>query len=374
MLKTEHYGSPGGKGMVMLLAPGLFEHGGIQTYMRQTLTVLSDYAGARGAEVRCISLADASAVAPGGVQVVGCHRRKWRFALSAFRVAFRQRPSLVIVGHVGLGPVALVLSLIRLIRSYVIVLYGVDAWRRLNRLDQWAARRAAAIVAVSRYTALRFGRTNAIDPARIDIIAPCMEVTDRGTRQPAQDSDHSLRVLTVSRLVSGDRDKGVDKLLKAIRRANDSGTAIDLTIVGDGDDLGRLQRLSTQLALDNHVRYTGSISSEELDSLYQSCDVFALPSRMEGFGIVFIEAMGWGKPCVGGNHGGTPEIIEDGVDGCLVEHGDVDGLASTLVRLARDTAGRTAMGACALAKAQSKYSFGHMRRAWGSVFDKVYTA
>lgn len=83
-----------------------------------------------------------------------------------------------------------------------------------------------------------------------------------------------------------------------------------------------------------------------------------MPSRGEGFGLVFIEAMARGKPVIGGAHGGTPEIIEDGINGYLVRYGDVEQLADRLQRLISNDSLRREMGAQAFAKVRREFTFG----------------
>ena len=79
-----------------------------------------------------------------------------------------------------------------------------------------------------------------------------------------------------------------------------------------------------------HVHFVSKFSYAELASCYAACDVFALPSSGEGFGLVYLEAMAFGKPVIGGAHGGAPEVIQDGLTGYLVQHGDASQLATCI--------------------------------------------
>jgi glycosyltransferase involved in cell wall biosynthesis len=90
---------------------------------------------------------------------------------------------------------------------------------------------------------------------------------------------------------------------------------------------------------------------------YAHCNVFALPSRGEGFGLVFLEAMAHGKPVIGGAHGGTPDVVEDGVTGLLVPHGDVALLSGALESLLTDPARASAMGERGRESVQTAYTF-----------------
>jgi glycosyltransferase involved in cell wall biosynthesis len=94
-----------------------------------------------------------------------------------------------------------------------------------------------------------------------------------------------------------------------------------------------------------------------LVSAYDACDVFALPSRGEGFGLVFLEAMSRAKPVIGGAHGGIPDVIDDGVTGYLVQHGDLTQLADRLKTLLTDEPLRRSMGQRALERVRQDFTF-----------------
>ena len=72
------------------------------------------------------------------------------------------------------------------------------------------------------------------------------------------------------------------------------------------------------------------LTDSELAACYAAAEVFALPSRGEGFGLVYLEAMARGKPVIGGAHGGAPEVIQDGVTGYVVQHGDTLQLVTSI--------------------------------------------
>jgi glycosyltransferase involved in cell wall biosynthesis len=130
-----------------------------------------------------------------------------------------------------------------------------------------------------------------------------------------------------------------------------------LVAVGGGSDLPRLTQLAQQSGVTKHIHFLQALKHEELLAAYNSCDIFALPSGGEGFGLVFLEAMAHGKPVVGGAQGGTPDIIEDGFCGYLVQHGDVPQLTARLGQLLTDKQLRQRMGANALQRVRLNYTF-----------------
>jgi hypothetical protein len=113
------------------------------------------------------------------------------------------------------------------------------------------------------------------------------------------------------------------------------------------------------------------MSPDGLPSAYDHCEVFAMPSRGEGFGLVFIEAMFRGRPVIGGAHGGTPEIIDDGINGFLVPHGDAAQLVDRLKRLLASDSVRREMGAQALAKVRRDFTFARFSSELAEILNEL---
>jgi glycosyltransferase involved in cell wall biosynthesis len=113
------------------------------------------------------------------------------------------------------------------------------------------------------------------------------------------------------------------------------------------------------------------LESETLAACYAHCDVFALPSRGEGFGMVFLEAMACGKPTIGGAHGGVPDIIDDGETGILVAHGDVERLAQAIEFILADPNRGAAMGLRGRERVASEFSFARFQTSLLAVLDEV---
>ena len=132
-------------------------------------------------------------------------------------------------------------------------------------------------------------------------------------------------------------------------------------IVGDGDYRPYLQELADEMGVSDQVLFVGEKSDDDLKAYYRNADVFAMPSRQEGFGIVFLEAMAFGKPVIGGNHGGTPEVVIDRETGFLVDYGDVDAVASCIIRLLSDQELCTRMGEAGQRRVEENYTFEHFR-------------
>ena len=367
---------------VALLASELYStHGGVQAYGRCLAEILSAYNDSHRGALDCVSLLDERPVEsrhrqPLAYRTFYASRGiKLRFARQALMLGYRSKPGRLVIGHLGLAPVGWVLKRAGFTRSYVVVLHGIEAWQRVDWSDRVAIRDASAVVTTTQFTALEFCRHNEVPFRRMRIIPLAVSESAIEESGPVQASHGDpLRVLTVTRMTLADGYKGVDTLIDAVGRVKARNIGITLEIVGTGDEVPRLKRRAEGLNLNGAVTFAGAVPDEELGRSYRACDVFALPSAGEGFGIVFLEAMRYGKPCIGGNHGGTPEVISHGNTGYLVRHGDVESLSRCLTTLAASPELRLAMGQKAAHAVRTRYLFTHMQSAWFSLLDELAQA
>lgn len=163
-------------------------------------------------------------------------------------------------------------------------------------------------------------------------------------------------LLSVSRLL---KDKGIDDCIKAVKRLILKGKKVKYIIVGSGEYGQCLKLLVKELNLNSTVMFTGELNHFELVNYYDVCDLFLLPSKrgfMESFGRVFIEAGARGKPSIGCNEGGMPEVIDDMVSGFLVEPGDIEQIIAKIEDTIENPERTFLMGLNAREKVRKKYS------------------
>ena len=141
-------------------------------------------------------------------------------------------------------------------------------------------------------------------------------------------------ILVVTRLLAADRYKGVQTIIEAMPAVRAAIPAAQLRIVGRGDDLPRLRGIAAQLGVTDTVTFTGFVEDAQLQRELDECRLFALPSRKEGFGLVFLEAMARSRPCLGARAGGVPEVISE-ESGVLIEYGDIPGIAAACIAALR---------------------------------------
>jgi glycosyltransferase involved in cell wall biosynthesis/GT2 family glycosyltransferase len=191
---------------------------------------------------------------------------------------------------------------------------------------------------------------------------------------PAQSGE--TRLLFVGRL---EARKGIDVLLEAIPGVLEKYPEAVLDIVGD-DTIARpdgktykgeflKRRLAPHLA--SRVHFHGRVEEDALRRFYQQCDVFVAPSRYESFGLVFLEAMVFGKPVIAGDAGGGPEVVTHGETGLLVAPGDAGELHKALDTLLADPALRQRLGEAARRDYEARFTDGVMVRDFLEVFGRM---
>ena len=154
----------------------------------------------------------------------------------------------------------------------------------------------------------------------------------------------NLGVLSVGNLIP---IKGHELLIRAIASLAAEFPAIALEIVGDGAERSRLQAVAGELQIANRVRFLGRQSRQQVAEAMRRCSVFALPSRYEGLGCVYLEAMAVGKAVIGCRGQGIAEVIVHGSNGFLVGPDNEKELTVALAMLLRDKALRGRLGTAA---------------------------
>ena len=168
-------------------------------------------------------------------------------------------------------------------------------------------------------------------------------------------------LLTVCRLV---RRKGIDVVLRALPEIRNAIPNVVYLIAGTGPDRDRLQALAADLGVLDCVQFLGYVPDEELNEVYNLCDVFVMPSHhcppeVEGFGLVFLEAGAAGKPCIGTIAGGISDAIREGETGRLTVPNDERSLAVELMELLSQSALAQRLGGTACMYVNSHCGWEH---------------
>lgn len=234
---------------------------------------------------------------------------------------------------------------------YVVSVHGLDAFsteqvkgragqwcRRISQRVYRSARRVICISEHVREQVLeRTGRScrtsvvfNGVDP---EIFSPSIEPP---SAEPL--------VLSVGNLIPV---KGHELLIRAVASLVPEFNALTLEIIGEGPEHSRLQALAERLQITGRVRFFGRQSRHQVAAAMRRCTVFALPSRYEALGCVYLEAMAVGKPVIGCRGQGIAEIVEHGCNGFLVGPDNEKELTLALGMLLRDAGRRHNLGIAA---------------------------
>lgn len=184
--------------------------------------------------------------------------------------------------------------------------------------------RADRVLPVSQYLADRITAHNI--KANITVVPNAID-TELFRYKPhtmSREPIASLRALAVGSLLP---IKGMDLLVEAADRLRSGGSKLEIMIVGEGEERGRLERRIRDLGLEAQVKLPGILRKPELAALMQQSDFFISPSRGETFAVALVEAMATGLPAVATDVGATPEVMNE-TRGILVAPEDPEALAS----------------------------------------------
>jgi phosphatidylinositol alpha-1,6-mannosyltransferase len=352
--------------MIVGLFPDLIPLGGVQLAGRHTAAVLARLSAQRGWESQFLSLNDSAGehelnVAGVPVRFTGFGRSKRRFAARA--VALARDARIVVAAHPHLAVPASGMRARSKKFCLLVQAHGIEVWEPMSALRRVCLRRADVVTAPSRYTAAKLREIQRLPEAKIRILPwgmdpTFLELAERASEFALPPGIPSARyVLAVGRWSSAERYKGFDTLIRVLPELLRDAPDLHLVFAGDGDDRPSLEALAKNMRIEQRVHFVSGLSRQQLVACYAGAEVFALPSSGEGFGFVFLEAMALGKAAVGGNHGGIPDIIEEGITGFLVEHGDEKELGAKLSLLLSDRALREEMGRRGRDRVMQKFAF-----------------
>ena len=253
---------------------------------------------------------------------------KLRFGFELASAQMLDRPAWVLFAHLGLARAERYLPASSR-APYGVFLHGIECWEPLPARDLDLLAGASVRIANSAFTARKAREAN----PSLGSISVCPLALGALPRLAAASSRIPGRVLVVGRLSATERYKGHEALFDAWPAVRARVPAATLVIVGDGDDRQRLEQLARARGLDGAVEFRGFVTREALDDEYSRASLFAMPSRGEGFGLVYLEAMAHGLACVGSTADAAAEVIVPGQTGVLADPADAESLSRHLIDL-----------------------------------------
>lgn len=360
--------TPGLPRSILLATAGLYTGGGIASVSRCIARILGEEQQAgRLAAFDSLSLADDPAGLRPSAQGIHRHARgsQARFAVLLWRSIAHRHYDLVLFDHAGLAR-AIHLPLPSSFRpAYAVFAHGGELAAVTSGRRKAAFEAAQLILTNSEFTACHVrGRFPSLQ-RRVHPVPLCIDpdLIDLWENDPrSEPARREPAVLIVGRLWSSERGKGHDALLAALPAVRARVPDAELWIVGSGDDASRLDAVARERGVAGAVRFLGGVSNRELGRLYRSASVFAMPSRQEGFGLVYAEAMWHGLPCIGSTLDAAGEVLTDGTTGFLVPYDAPEPLSDAIVSLLSDTELAGRMGRAAAAAARERFTYARFRR------------
>jgi phosphatidyl-myo-inositol dimannoside synthase len=364
--------------MIIGLFTELANVGGVQLAGRQTAAALAKIGEKRGWPCVFLSLNDK----PGEQQLHtantrfsfrGFGRRKAQFVIQAMRLA-RHKPQLVFAAHPNLAPTALLMKMIARNVPTIVGAHGIEIWQPLPFIRRTAFCRADLVMVPSAYTLEKTVQSQGLPPAKMRKIpwpldTEFLALSESPANLPLPPFfPHGTVVFSVGRWSSAERYKGADILIRAVAQLSSNFPELQLVLAGPGDDIDRLRSEAQDCGIAERVHFFPSISRKELAALYSCADIFALPSTGEGFGLVFLEAMAFGKAIIGANVGGIPDVVQHECEGLLVAP-TVEAVSSALRRLLSDPALRKQLGIHGQDRVLTEFSFSRFEEQLNSAID-----
>lgn len=262
-------------------------------------------------------------------------------------------------------------------RPYAVMLHGIEAWDPTLEPERLAAIREARVrIAISQHTAKRVASAYpSLPPIETCLLGllPDEEHPDRVPGDTRVDyGPHAIVI--VGRMSNAERYKGHDQLILALPRILAEVPDASLVMVGRGDDVERLHAKAAAVGVSRHVHFTGFLPDAAVRAVLRHAAIFAMPSRGEGFGLVYLQAMRAGIPCLGSRDDAAGDVIVDGETGLLVPEQDPDAIAGALARLLTDDAMRRRFGEAGKRRFENLFTYPRFRARLAGVLSRAFPA
>lgn len=177
-------------------------------------------------------------------------------------------------------------------------------------------------------------------------------------------------VLFTGRLAS---NKGLIHLVETMPKVLEDHPDTTFVVIGEDEGMrSEIKNRASRLGVEEHLKIIDYIEDYSVfKASYSAADVFFLPSEYEAFGIVLLEAMMCGTPCVATRVGGVPEVVSDGETGYLCDYGDTGDFASRISELLEDPKGRKGMGREGRKRVKKKFTWKKVARQVSKVYEEL---
>lgn len=332
-----------GKPRILFLNLTAFSQtGGIERFNRCFLKALSDLEDEGLATCQSYSAYDTVALPEyfRNESYKGFGKEKVKFSISSLLAA--RKFDTIILGHINLAAIGRLIKLFYPGKRVWLVTHGIEVWKPLSGIPARMLTVADRILSVSSFTRNKLVEVHNTDKNKITVFP---NTIDPYFKLPAAiDRNEEYRnklglgaddfvLYTLTRIAGTETYKGYDKVMEAMAKLKSEGMLkIRYVLAGkyDEQEKKRIEQQVQHFNLGDDVQLTGFLDEADLVPFYQMADMYIMPSKKEGFGIVFIEALVCGLPAIGGNADGTVDALQNGETGQLVNPDSVQEIAHAI--------------------------------------------
>lgn len=247
----------------------------------------------------------------------------------------------VILSHINMATIGLIIKLINPKCKIWLIAHGIEVWRHLSFIKMQLLKHCDKVICVSIFTKQEMIRLHHADANKCYVlnnaIDSLMKLPDNFIKPQYLLDRYNLNkdglvLFTLTRLAVTEQYKGYEQVIKVIAKLKLTFPTIKYVLAGqyDSAEEARIKQLIHTHQVEDQVILTGFITETEISDHFLLADLFVLPSKKEGFGIVFIEALACGLPVVCGNVDGSLDAVRNGELGKTVNPDDLQELENTL--------------------------------------------
>lgn len=248
----------------------------------------------------------------------------------------------VILSHINLLMVGWMIKKISPKTRVILMAHGIEIWGKISKAKSMMLGAVNQFWAVSNYTRSKIIESHGIPAEKIAVLNNCLDPflpLSKNIEVPAElYQRYSIAkgeriIFTLTRLSGKEKYKGYDDVILALSRLRDPFVKYVLAGKADATELTAVKERIRSEGLEQQVVLAGFLPEEELAAHFKMSDCYVMPSSKEGFGIVFIEAMYYGIPVIGGNSDGTLDALLNGELGIPVEPGNVNAIKDAISKV-----------------------------------------
>ena len=349
--------------------------GGISTLNLNILLAVQEIARERGAEVEVLSYLDGSGDEPDFLNE-DVSFRSFGGSKTRLSIALARKPidaDLLLFDHVTLTPPILPLWSVREAKV-VVFAHGSEAWRDVKRASRWVFERVDLCLTNSNFTLRRMeqelrdfnGKPCLLGLSPVFDLNHSVDYEGGGDLHltAADGNEYKLGervLLLVGRMMRGEPGKGRWPLVQVLPDILHQYPDAQVVFPGPGDEREDLAEYAEELGVGKSVFLPGFVSDQVLDRLYRKCFAYVMPSRQEGFGLVYLEAMNYAKPCIGCWGDGAQDVIVNSKTGYLLDKGSYKGLFDAVTKLLENPERAKEFGENGFRRLHDNFTSSHFR-------------